>query len=185
MWRMEWQRNVQSRVHTTKNFEWFSHVTRDGHRCVLSLQNWPGLLIGSGWEQALIRIFFVGGAETNVSCTGVMDHCIEPMDRPSYIDAGTNLKSPTRSKSRGRLGRGRPGSWVLHIEKVRSIPSPYFGNVEEQKSWRRPFSFFQNSFIFHFCFGPKVSTDFPEFSKILCSFVTKRTIICFRKSWCL
>ena len=26
------------------------------------------------------------------------------------------------------------GSWVLHIAKVGSIPSPYLGNVEEQKS---------------------------------------------------
>ena len=72
--------------------------------------------------------------------------------------------------------------WVLHIVKVRSIPSTYWGNVEEQKSWGWPFSFYQNSFIFHFCFGLKVSTDFPEFSKILCSFVTKRTIIYFRKT---
>ena len=37
----------------------------------------------------------------------------------------------------------------------------------EQKSWRWPFFFFQNSFIFHFCFGLKVPTDFPRFSKIL------------------
>ena len=76
-------------------------------------------------------------------------------------------------------------TWVLHRAKVWSIPSPYLGNVEEQKSWRWPFFFFQNSFIFHFCFGLKVPTDFPEFSKILCSFVTKRTIICFKKSWCM
>ena len=75
--------------------------------------------------------------------------------------------------------------WVLHIAKVRSIPSPYLGIVEMQKSWRWPFFFFQNSFIFRFCFGLKVSTDFPKFSKILCSFVTKRTIICLKKSWWL
>ena len=40
----------------------------------------------------------------------------------------------------------------------------------------------QSSFIFHFCFGPKVLTEIPEISKILCSYVAKRTIICFRKS---
>ena len=39
----------------------------------------------------------------------------------------------------------------------------------------------QNSFIFRFCFGLKVYSDFPEFSKILCSLVTKRTIVSFRK----
>ena len=54
---------------------------------------------------------------------------------------------------------------VLRIAKVGSIHSPYLGNMEEQKSWRWPFSFFLNSFIFRFCFGHKVSTDFPEFSK--------------------
>ena len=73
--------------------------------------------------------------------------------------------------------------WVLRIAKVGSTLLPYWGNIEEQKSWRWPFSFFQNSFIFRFCFGLKVSTDFPEFSKILCSFVTKTTIIYFKKSW--
>ena len=32
---------------------------------------------------------------------------------------------------------------VLRIAKVGSVPSPYLGNVEEQKSWRWPFSFFK------------------------------------------
>ena len=41
--------------------------------------------------------------------------------------------------------------------------------------------FFQNSFIFRFCFGFEDSTEIPEISKILCSFVSKRTIICYSK----
>ena len=46
-----------------------------------------------------------------------------------------------------------PRICVLRIEKVWSIPSPCLGNVEVQKSCRRPFFFFQSSFIFRFCFG--------------------------------
>ena len=75
--------------------------------------------------------------------------------------------------------------WVLHIAKVGGIPSPSLGNVEKQKSWKWTFSFYQNSFIFRFCFGFKVYSDFPEFSKILCSLVTKGTIVSFRRSWFL
>ena len=70
----------------------------------------------------------------------------------------------------------------MDSEQCGSIPSPYLGNVEEQKSLRRPFSVFHNSFIFHFCFDPKVFTEIPEISKIPCSFVTKRIIICFKKA---
>ena len=74
--------------------------------------------------------------------------------------------------------------WVF-VWELGENPSPYLDNMEEQKSWRWLFSFFQNYFIFRFCFGLEVPTDFPEFSKILCSFVTKRIIICFKRSWFL
>ena len=40
------------------------------------------------------------------------------------------------------------------------------------------FHFFQNSFIFYFCIGIVVPTEIPEISKILCTFVFKRTVFC-------
>ena len=103
-------------------------------------------------------------------------------DTISELDT-TKIVSLTMTRAKGTFGPNV--IWVLHIAKVGSIPSPYLGKMKKQKSWRWLFSYSQNSFIFYFCFGLKVSTDFPEFTKILCSFVTKTTIICFRKSWYL